>query len=66
MGWNRVAVYLAGSFFALGFFVLLDQYLRIGIWFQLMDIHHETVALSAFALAIGILAGSQIAGKRFQ
>ena len=48
-------------FFAVGFLGLLDQYLRIGIWFQLSDIHHETLALASFALAIGILIGSKLA-----
>jgi len=34
---------------------MLDQYLQLGIWFQLADVHHETLALSSFALAIGSL-----------
>jgi hypothetical protein len=41
-----------------GFLALLDQYRRIGIWFQLGDIHHETIALSLFFLGIGVLAGA--------
>jgi hypothetical protein len=64
MSWNKIALRLAASFFAVGFLVLLDQYLRIGVWFQLRDIHHETLALSAFALAIGILIGSKYTGKK--
>jgi hypothetical protein len=64
MSWSRITVRLAVTFFAVGFLVLLDQYLRIGVWFQLRDIHHETFAVSAFALAIGVLIGSILAGKK--
>jgi hypothetical protein len=55
---NFTAIFSAASFFFTGSLILLDQYLNIGIWFQLKDIHHETLALSSFALAIGILLGS--------
>jgi hypothetical protein len=47
-------------FFAVGFLILYDNYTRVGIWFQLSDLHHETFAISAFALAIGILIGAKI------
>ena len=47
-------------FFVVGFLTLYDQYTRIGIWFQLSDLHHETFAISSFALAIGILIGAKI------
>jgi len=63
MGKNYVAVSLSILFFAIGFLVMLDQYLSIGIWFQFHDIHHETIALSLFALAVGILIGSNLARK---
>ena len=52
---NRNVV--AFVFFMIGFLILLEQYLNYGVWFQIMDIHHETFALSSFALAIGILIG---------
>jgi len=55
---HLTAVFLAAFFFALGIVILLDQYLNIEIWFQIKDIHHETFALSSFALATGILIGS--------
>jgi hypothetical protein len=47
-------------FFVVGFLILYDQYARIGVWFQLSDLHHETFAISSFALAIGILIGAII------
>ena len=40
-----------------GFLALLDQYVSFGVWFQTDDIHHETIALSLFALALGLLIG---------
>jgi hypothetical protein len=51
------AVFLSILLFIVGFLVLLDQYLNNGVWFQVSDVHHETFALSLFALAIGILIG---------
>ena len=58
-----LAIILAVFFFFLGIIILLDQYLNIGIWFQLKDIHHETFAISSFALATGVLIGSFISKK---
>ncbi len=52
------SITLATIFLVIGITILLDQYLNYGIWFQLTDLHHETFALSSFALAIGILIGS--------
>ena len=54
---------VAALLFLAGFLVLLDQYLKIGVWFQTADIHHETLALIAFALAIGVLIGAFIRAK---
>jgi hypothetical protein len=45
-------------FFAVGFLILYDQYTRTGVWFEFSQIHHETLAMVSFALAIGILIGS--------
>ena len=53
-----LVIILAAFFFVIGIIILFDQYLNLGVWFQLEDIHHETFALSSFALAIGILIGS--------
>jgi len=50
-------------FFVIGIVILLEQYLNFGVWFQIKDIHHETFALSSFALAIGILIGSNFPKK---
>jgi uncharacterized membrane-anchored protein YhcB (DUF1043 family) len=47
-------------FLALGFLIIYDNYARVGIWFQLSDLHHETFAMTAFAFAIGILIGAII------
>ncbi len=47
-------------FFAVGFLILYDNYNRVGIWFQLSDLHHETFAMASVALAIGILIGAKI------
>jgi hypothetical protein len=55
--WSIYAV--AASFLFLGFLVLLDQYLRIGVWIQWQDLlHHEPFALALFALGVGIFIGS--------
>ena len=48
---------LAILFFIAGFLILLEQYLTIGVWFEIKDVHHETLALSLFTLAIGMLIG---------
>ena len=60
MRWNWVIVFtVAVSFFLLGFLILLDQYMRIGIWIQWQDMfHHETFSLTFFAFGFGILVGS--------
>jgi uncharacterized RDD family membrane protein YckC len=63
MGKSWIAISLSMLFFVVGVLILLDQYSSIGIWFQLRDLHHETFALSSFALAIGILTGSVFARK---
>jgi hypothetical protein len=61
MGKNWIAVSFSMLFFVIGFLILLEQYLSIGIWLQLRDIHHETLAMSSFALAVGVLIGSNLA-----
>ena len=58
---NWIVIYLTVLFFfAAGFLILYDNYNRVGIWFQLSDLHHETFATASFALAIGILIGAKI------
>jgi hypothetical protein len=47
-----------------GFLILYDQYVHIGVWFQISDLHHETFALVAFALAVGTLLGAVIISLR--
>ena len=58
---NWIAVLLTSLFFfGASFLILYDQYVKIGIWFQITDLHHETFAIAAFAVAIGILIGAII------
>jgi hypothetical protein len=55
-----VAVLVAMVFFVLAFLILLQQQLAFGIWFQIGDLHHETFALAAVAVGLGVLIGSVI------
>jgi hypothetical protein len=58
---NWIAILLtAGVFVGASFLILFDQYMKIGIWFQFTDLHHETFAIASFAIAIGILIGAII------
>ena len=60
--WTAIA--LALLFFVAGFLVLYQQYVSFGVWFQIEDIHHETIAIALFALAIGTIIGVSIAGTK--
>ena len=53
-----VMLFLVSFFFITGFLILNDQYSKIGVWYQLSDLHHETFAVISFALAIGIFIGA--------
>jgi len=58
---NWVATLLTALFFVgASFLILYDQYMTIGIWFQIADLHHETFAIASFAVAVGILIGAFI------
>jgi predicted MFS family arabinose efflux permease len=59
--WTAVA--LALLFLIAGFLVLYQQYVNFGVWFQIEDIHHETIALALFGLGIGTLIGISMTGK---
>ena len=48
---------LVGVFLIIGVGILFEQYWNYGVWFELNDIHHETFALTSFALAMGIIIG---------
>jgi len=63
MSRQLMVIILALFFFIIGTSILLEQYLNIGVWFQLSDVHHETFALTSFGLAIGILIGSKVSEK---
>jgi len=60
--WTAVA--LAFLFLVAGFLVLYQQFVSFGVWFQIEDVHHETIALAFFAFGIGILIGVSMAGKK--
>lgn len=51
---------IAGVFFAMAFLILFQQKITFGLWFQLGDLHHETFAVAAAALGLGVLIGSAI------
>jgi hypothetical protein len=53
-----IIVFTVLFFFVVGFLILYDNYVRVGIWFQLSDLHHETFAISSFAFATGIIVGA--------
>jgi hypothetical protein len=50
-------------FFVAGFLVMLHQYFTIGVWFQVEDVHHETAAIAAFVLGVGVLIGASLVAK---
>ena len=53
---------VAAVFFAVAFLILYQQEVTFGRWFQIDDLHHETFALAAAALGVGVLIGASIAG----
>jgi hypothetical protein len=53
--WRAYA--LAILSFVAAFLILYQQYITYGVFFQIKDIHHETLALFAVALGIGIIVG---------
>ncbi len=58
---NWIAVFLVALFFfGSSFLILFDQYMKIGIWFQIADLHNETFAIASFAIAMGLLIGAVI------
>jgi len=63
MNKHSIGIILVVFFFIVGIIILLEQYLSYGVWFQVKDIHHETFAIASFALAVGILVGSNYPKK---
>jgi len=63
MNKHLIAIVLVALFFIVGIIILLEQYLSYGVWFQVKDVHHETFAIASFALAVGILIGSNYPKK---
>jgi hypothetical protein len=59
-GGKWVAVALAILSFVAAFLILYQQYITYGTFFQLEDVHHESFAMSAVALGIGILVGVRL------
>jgi len=63
MNKHLIATVLVAFFLIVGIIILLEQYLSYGVWFQVKDVHHETFAIASFALAVGILIGSNYPKK---
>jgi hypothetical protein len=57
MSRKLLAYALAILSFVAAFLILYQQYITYGVFFQIEDIHHETLALFAAALGIGIIIG---------
>ncbi len=58
---NRwVAVLVAVVFFVAAVLILYQQKVSFGVWFQVSDLHHETLAIASAALALGILIGTAL------
>ena len=57
MSRKLLAYALAILSFVAAFLILYQQYVTYGVFFQIKDIHHETLALFAVALGIGIIVG---------
>jgi len=58
---NRwVVVFVAAVFFVLAFLALLQQEVTWGVWFELKDLHHETIAVDLIIFGMGVLVGSII------
>ena len=53
----KKAQILAYICIAIGFLILLHQYIFYEVWFEPSDIHHETFSIALFTFAIGILLG---------
>jgi hypothetical protein len=51
-------VLVAALFFVLAFLILYQQTITFDVWFQISDLHHETIALVFVALGIGVLIGA--------
>jgi hypothetical protein len=55
-----VPILVAVVFFILAVLILYQQKVTFGVWFEIKDLHHETFALSAVALGLGVLIGSAV------
>ena len=64
MSRKLLAYALAILSFVAAFLILYQQYITYGVFFQIEDIHHETLALFAVALGIGIIVGVAVISKK--
>ena len=55
-----VTAILVFVLFVLAFLIQFQQKITFGLWFQIRDLHHETFAIAAVALGLGVLIGSAI------
>ncbi len=51
---------IAAVFFTAAFLILFQQKVTFGLWFQFGDLHHETFAIAAVTLGLGVLIGSAV------
>ena len=51
---------VAAVLFVVAFLILYQQEVTFGAWFQIDDLHHETFALAAAAVGVGVLVGASI------
>jgi hypothetical protein len=64
MSRKLLAYALAILSFVAAFLILYQQYITYGVFFQIEDIHHETLALFAAALGIGIIIGVVVTSEK--
>ena len=64
MSRKLLAYALAILSFVAAFLILYQQYITYGVFFQIEDIHHETLALFAAALGIGIIVGVVVISEK--
>jgi hypothetical protein len=42
---------------SMGLLILMHQYVFHGVWFEMADIHHETLSIAFFSFGLGVLLG---------
>jgi hypothetical protein len=47
----------------IGFLILAHQYVFYEVWFEVADIHHETVSIAFVSFGLGLLLGTRSSEK---